>query len=170
VSTAPAPAPADHTGRDDRDGHSHRGDNADLLTGTAMSVFRLNGQLLAVAEELARAGGLTAARWQVLGAVLPEPLPVSAIARRFGTSRQSVQRIADVLVDQGLCEYLPNPAHSRAKLLSPTDKGLAAVRRIDPDHARFAEALVGEMGVEGAREALAALRSLSQALDRVTRD
>ncbi|RKS05237.1 DNA-binding MarR family transcriptional regulator [Nocardiopsis sp. Huas11] len=145
-------------------------DHAELLTGTAMSVFRLNGQILAVAEELARAGGLTAARWQVLGAVLAEPQPVSAIARRFGTSRQSVQRIADVLVEQGLCEYRPNPAHSRAKLLRPTDAGVAAVRRIDPDHARFADALVAEMGAEEAQRALTALRSLSQALDRVTRD
>ncbi|WP_304455585.1 MarR family winged helix-turn-helix transcriptional regulator [Nocardiopsis sp. YSL2] len=135
-----------------------------------MGVFRLNGQILAVAEELARAGGLTAARWQVLGAVLSEPQPVSAIARRFGTSRQSVQRIADVLVEQGLCEYRPNPAHSRAKLLRPTDAGLAAVRRIGPGHARFADALVAEMGVEGAQEALAALHSLSRALDRVTGD
>ncbi|GAB2494187.1 DNA-binding MarR family transcriptional regulator [Nocardiopsis aegyptia] len=145
-------------------------DHAALLSGTAMSVFRLNGQILGVAEELARAGGLTAARWQVLGAVLDEPLPVSAIARRFGTSRQSVQRIADVLVEQGLCEYRPNPAHSRAKLLRPTDAGLAAVRRIGPDHARFADALVAEMGVEEAQEALTALRSLSEALDRVTGD
>src|SRR5690606_23251823 len=83
---------------------------------------------LAVAEELARPAGLTAARWQVLGAVLTEPLTVSGIARAMGITRQSVQRIADLLVDQGLAEYRTNPAHRRAKLLAPTAAGRARDR------------------------------------------
>ena len=41
-----------------------------LLSDAALTSFRLNGQLLAVAEELARPVGLTAAWWQVLGAAL----------------------------------------------------------------------------------------------------
>ncbi|OOC55228.1 MULTISPECIES: MarR family winged helix-turn-helix transcriptional regulator [Nocardiopsis] len=140
---------------------------SDLLSGAALTVFRLNGQFLSVAEELARTAGLTAARWQVLGAVTDEPLPVSAVARRFGTTRQSVQRIADLLVEQGLAEYRPNPAHSRAKLLAPTERGLAALHRIDPGHSRVAEALVTELGEEDAEHALESLRLLSRALDRI---
>ncbi|MCY9785451.1 MarR family transcriptional regulator [Nocardiopsis sp. EMB25] len=143
---------------------------SDLLSGTALTVFRLNGQLMAVAEELARPAGLTAARWQVLGAVTDEPRPVSAVARRFGVSRQSVQRMADLLVDQGLAEYRPNPAHSRAKLLALTEEGRAAMRRIRPDHARVAEELVGELGEEEARRALESLRLLSRALERIGDD
>ncbi|CAL9548707.1 hypothetical protein SUDANB121_04409 [Nocardiopsis dassonvillei] len=141
--------------------------SAELLSGTALTVFRLNGQFLSVAEELARPAGLTAARWQVLGSVTGTPKPVSGIARELGSARQSVQRIADVLVDQGLAEYLPNPAHSRAKLLSPTAEGIAALRRIDPAHGRLAEALVAELGEEGTAEALAALRLLSEAMERI---
>ncbi|WP_073378900.1 MarR family winged helix-turn-helix transcriptional regulator [Nocardiopsis flavescens] len=140
---------------------------AELLSGTALAVFRLNGQFLAVAEELARPAGLTAARWQVLGAVTDTPKAVSGIARELGTARQSVQRIADVLVEQGLAEYLPNPAHSRAKLLSPTAEGVAALRRIDPAHGRLARALVAELGEEGAASALASLRLLSEAMERI---
>ncbi|WP_150238957.1 MarR family winged helix-turn-helix transcriptional regulator [Nocardiopsis quinghaiensis] len=141
--------------------------HSELLTGAALTVFRLNGQFLSVAEELARTAGLTAARWQVLGAVIDEPLPVSAVARRFGTTRQSVQRIADLLVEQGLAEYRPNPAHSRAKLLAPTERGLTALHRIDPDHSRVAEALVAELGEKDAERALESLRRLSRALDRI---
>lgn len=141
--------------------------HSELFTGTALTVFRLNGQLLSVAEELARSAGLTAARWQVLGAVIDEPLPVSAVARRFGTTRQSVQRIADLLVDRDLAEYRPNPAHSRAKLLAPTEKGLDVLRRIDPDHGKVAEALVAELGEDDAERALASLLLLSRALDRI---
>ena len=113
----------------------------DLLSGTALAVFRLNGQFLGVAEELARPAGLTAARWQVLGAVLGEALPVAGIARAMGITRQSVQRIANLLVDQGLAEYVPNPAHRRAKLLRPTAEGRAAIERIDPGHATLAKRL-----------------------------
>jgi DNA-binding MarR family transcriptional regulator len=139
----------------------------ELLSGAALTTFRLNGQFLGVAEELARPAGLTAARWQVLGAVLATPLPVAGIARAMGITRQSVQRIADLLVHQGLAEYLPNPSHRRAKLLRPTAEGLAAVRRIDPAHAVLARRLAGELGTEGFSRALDALRRLSSALDAI---
>ncbi len=95
----------------------------EFLSRAALTAFRLNGQFLSVADELARPGGLTAARWQVLGAVLVEPLPVAGIARTMGITRQSVQRIADLLVERGLAEYTENPAHRRAKLLRATEAG-----------------------------------------------
>lgn len=141
----------------------------DLLSRAALTVFRLNGQFLAVADELARPGGLTAAWWQVLGAVLPEPLPVAGIARAMGTTRQSVQRIADLLVAKGLAEYAENPAHRRAKLLRPTEAGREAVSRIDPAHAEFAARLAGELGAEGFAEAVRVLERLSGAVEAAAR-
>lgn len=137
----------------------------ELLAGTALTVFRLNGQLLAVAEELARPAGLTAARWQVLGAVLREPLPVAGIARAMGITRQSVQRLADVLVGEGLAEYLPNPSHRRAKLVRPTEAGYAAVGRINPQHEVFAHRLAEAVGPDRLTATLEALTHLSAALD-----
>ncbi|MEU0189284.1 MarR family transcriptional regulator [Streptomyces afghaniensis] len=139
----------------------------DLLSRSALGVFRLNGQFLAVAEELARPAGLTAAWWQVLGAVLGEPLPVSGIARAMGITRQSVQRIADLLVERGLAEYRPNPAHRRAKLLAPTGEGRAAIARIDPGHAAFADRLAEAFGEADLAEAVQVLERLSKVLDEV---
>lgn len=139
----------------------------DLLSGSALGVFRLNGQFLAVADELARPAGLTAAWWQVLGAVLSEPLPVSGIARAMGITRQSVQRIADLLVERGLAEYRPNPAHRRAKLLAPSDEGRAAIARIDPGHAAFADRLAEAFGEAELAEAVRMLERLSKVLDQV---
>ncbi|MFJ2432577.1 MarR family winged helix-turn-helix transcriptional regulator [Streptomyces anulatus] len=137
----------------------------ELLSRAAVTVFRLNGQFLSVADELARPGGLTAAWWQVLGAVTRESLPVAGIARAMGITRQSVQRIADLLVGRGLAEYAENPAHRRAKLLRATDAGREAVSRIGPPHAEFAGRLVGEMGAEGLGEAVRVLERLSEALE-----
>ncbi|QUC55645.1 MarR family transcriptional regulator [Streptomyces sp. A2-16] len=140
----------------------------DLLSRGALGVFRLNGQFLAVAEELAGPAGLTAAWWQVLGAVLREPLPVAGIAREMGITRQSVQRIADLLVERGLAEYRPNPAHRRAKLLAPTQEGLAAVRRIDPGHTAFADRLAEVLGEAELAETVGMLERLSKALEQIS--
>ncbi|MFE7136502.1 MarR family winged helix-turn-helix transcriptional regulator [Streptomyces sp. NPDC057644] len=140
----------------------------ELLSRAALTVFRLNGQFLSVADELARPGGLTSAWWQVLGAVLVEPLPVSGIARTMGITRQSVQRIADLLVERGLAEYAENPAHRRAKLLRATGAGRDAVARIGPPHAEFAARLAGEVGAEDLAETVRVLERLSGALDRLT--
>ena len=135
------------------------------MSGVAKTVFRLNGQLLAIAEHLARPAGLTAAWWQVLGVVRADPLPVAEIARSIGVTRQSVQRVADLLVDHGLAEYSPNPAHRRAKLLRPTGEGRAAVRRIGPAHAAFASRLADEVGTDDLQRTLDDLTRLSKALD-----
>jgi DNA-binding MarR family transcriptional regulator len=142
----------------------------ELLSGLAVTTFRLNGQLLDVAEQLARPAGLTAARWQVVGAVLHEPLTVAAIARRMGLARQSVQRTADLLVDAGLLERRPNPAHRRAHLLAATPAALAAVGRITPQHAAFADRLVDEAGEAALAQVLEGMALLSAALDRLEED
>jgi DNA-binding MarR family transcriptional regulator len=138
-----------------------------LLSTVALTAFRLNGQFLDLAEQLARPVGLTAAWWQVLGAVLPGPSTVAGIAREMGMARQSVQRIADLLVERGMARYLDNPAHRRAKLLEVTEAGLAAVRRIGPAHAEAAAALFEVLGEERVREIVEAMRDLSDALDKV---
>ncbi|WP_216591209.1 MarR family winged helix-turn-helix transcriptional regulator [Streptomyces brasiliscabiei] len=137
----------------------------DLLSRAALGVFRLNGQFLSVADELARPAGLTAAWWQVLGAVLPEPLPVAGVARVMGITRQSVQRVADLLVGKELAVYVANPAHRRAKLLAPTPAGRAAIAEIEPGHAALAARLAEALGEEGFAAAVQALERLSDALD-----
>ena len=137
----------------------------EMLSTSAIAAFRLNGQMLEVAEGLARPVGLTAAWWQVLGAVLAAPLSVAGVARQMGITRQSVQRIADLLVERGLAEYLVNPAHRTAKLLGPTARGREAVQRINPAHAEFAKRLSDHLGHRELDRICDALLALSDALD-----
>lgn len=141
----------------------------ELLGTAALTAFKLNGQFLDLAESLARPVGLTAAWWQVLGAVLHTPSPVASIAREMGITRQAVQRTADVLVDRGLAEYRDNPAHRRAKLVAITDQGLDAVKAIGPEHARQAKRLSGILGQQQFAAAVEALATLSAALDELER-
>lgn len=142
----------------------------ELLGAAAIVAFRLNGQFLEVAEHLARPAGLTAAWWQVLGAVLRDPQPVSAIAREMGITRQAVQRTADVLVGHGLAEYRDNPAHRRAKLVAPTPQGTTAVRAINPQHARHAVRLADSYGLDELAEVVEAMSRLSKTLETLVKD
>jgi DNA-binding MarR family transcriptional regulator len=137
----------------------------ELLSAAALTVFKLNGQFLELAEHLARPTGLTATWWQVLGAVRDEPMSVSGVAREMGITRQAVQRTADLLVDRGLAQYHDNPAHRRAKLVALTPEGREAMTAIGPHHARHARELSAVLGVEQLAEAVAALAKLSEALD-----
>jgi DNA-binding MarR family transcriptional regulator len=84
----------------------------------------------------------------------------------MGITRQSVQRVADILADRGLARYLPNPAHRRAKLLTATDEGRAAIARIGPGHAAAAARLAKALGEQPLAGAVAALQALSAALDQ----
>jgi DNA-binding MarR family transcriptional regulator len=132
-----------------------------------MATFRLHGLLQDVAQQLAAAGEMTAAWWQVLGGVLDEPRSVAEIARRMGMTRQGVQRVAELLVDRGLAEYRPNPAHRRAKLLACTEAGYWAVRRISVVQHPWA-ARIGEQ--VGADELLAAAATLRRAIAALEAD
>jgi DNA-binding MarR family transcriptional regulator len=134
------------------------------LTALILEVFRVNGRLLEIAQGLAAEGGLTAARWQVLGGVLDEPRTVAEIGRRMGMTRQGVQRVADLLVEQGLAEYRSNPAHRRAKLLAPTEAGYWAVRRISIAQHPWADGVGTQVGADALREARATLERLEAAL------
>ncbi len=130
-----------------------------------LETFRLNSRLLEIAQERAAAGGLTAAWWQVLGGVVDEPRSVADVGRRMGVTRQAVQRIADLLVERGLAEYRPNPAHRRAKLLACTEAGYWAIRQISLVQRPWADQVGEEIGAEALQQALTTMRALVASID-----
>ena len=104
----------------------------EALTGLILEIFRLNGDLLDAGDELTRDLGQTSSRWQVLGAIRNREDTVSGIARVMGLTRQSVQRTTDILADDGLVEFVDNPAHRRAKLVRLTNRGRALLDDLAP--------------------------------------
>jgi DNA-binding MarR family transcriptional regulator len=130
-----------------------------------LPVFELNGEFLAAAELITRPVGLTPAWWQVLGATLEEPLPVAEIARRvgLGLARQSVQRVADLLVEQHWALYQPNPNHRRAKLVAPTPLGRQTLARLSVAQHAWADSVGAEVGRDELVQTLAVLRRISGA-------
>jgi DNA-binding MarR family transcriptional regulator len=129
-----------------------------------VDVFRLNGLLVAVGDAMAEPSGQTSARWRVLAAIGEAPLSVAQIARAWWLTRQSVQRVADVLVKDGLAAYEANPSHRRAKLLRITPAGLSALREIRLRQRTWAESLGAEIGEAELRQANATLTRVLEAL------
>ncbi|MFD2205861.1 MarR family winged helix-turn-helix transcriptional regulator [Kiloniella antarctica] len=142
-----------------------REQSQDQLSSIALTIFALNGQFLKIAEKLSQPAGLTATRWQVLGAVLNEPLTQAEIARRMGITRQSVRRTSAQLVDDKMACFIPNPSHRTAQLLQPTEIGYSAIKKINPQHADFAKKLERELGTEKLEAYTKALLNLQEALD-----
>lgn len=132
----------------------------EALTDVIIATFRLNGRLMDVAQQRARAGGLTATEWQVIGGVLDQPHSVAEIGRLMGMTRQGVQRVADQLVARGLAAYRPNPAHRRAKLLACTEAGYWAIRQITLVQRPWADQVGAEIGDSELRATLTTLRRL----------
>ena len=132
----------------------------DAFSALAFRVLRLSGLLTAAGDTLARPAGQTSARWQVLAGVEHGPATVADIARALGLARQSVQRVADLLAEEGLTAYDENPDHQRAKLLRLAPRGLAALRQIQAAQRAWADELGGEIGA-------APLQRAAEVLDEV---
>jgi DNA-binding MarR family transcriptional regulator len=134
----------------------------DAFTAFVVQVASLGGRFTAIGEDLANLGGQTLARWVVLDAAEDAPVTVAQIARLRGIARQSVQRVADLLVRDGLAVYEDNPDHRRAKLLRPTARGRRALATISVAQKEWADALGAKIGV-------ADLEKATATLDRVQR-
>ena len=97
-----------------------------MLTGIILETFKLNGILVSEGDQLVKEFGLTSARWKILGALSygTTAMTVPMIAQAMGQSRQSVQRISNEMIKDGLLKTQNNPDHQRAKFLVLTEQGV----------------------------------------------
>jgi DNA-binding MarR family transcriptional regulator len=144
---------------------SSRTSAGDALSELVVQVFRLDGLLTATGDSLAQPAGQTSARWRVLATVDDGPATVAQVARAWGLARQSVQRVADMLVEERFCRYDENPGHRRAQFLRITSRGRRALRTIQAAQRTWADAMGAEIGEADLRRANAVLARAIRALD-----
>jgi DNA-binding MarR family transcriptional regulator len=137
---------------------SSRTPAGDAFSAAVVRLIRLHGFLTAAGDALARPAGQTSARWQVLAAIEDEPRSVAKIAQLLILARQSVQRVADILENEGLVTYEANPHHRRAKLVRLTPKGRRTLTKIQDAQRGWADRLGAELGAEN-------LEALTKQLD-----
>jgi len=125
--------------------------------------------LIDAGDALAKPAGQTSARWRVLAAVEEELSTVATIARALGQARQSVQRVADLLANDGLAEFDDNPDDRRAMLLRLTPRGRTTLRTIQAAQRGWADALGAALGERDLRAASATLARVTDAMSRKIR-
>lgn len=117
-----------------------------------------------LADTVARSAGQSQARWQVLFTLAEGPMPVPLLARRLGLTRQSVQRVVDLLVHDGLVVPLANPAHQRSPLFTLTEGGGHTLREVNAAAAGWHAAVRAALSADeqdDLRRLLAVLRDVA---------
>jgi DNA-binding MarR family transcriptional regulator len=136
----------------------------DAWTRFVVAVFRLNGLIMQVGEGISRPLGQSSARWQVLGRAF-EPQTVAAMAKDMGHARQSVQRVADALVSDGLVAYQAHPSDRRTKLLALTPQGMDVLTAIYRRQVAWSERVVTKLSAAKLGQLAEALARIGDALD-----
>jgi DNA-binding MarR family transcriptional regulator len=139
----------------------------DAATAVVLEIFRVNGPLLAAGNRLAAQEGLTAARWQVLGAaaLAGRPLTVPQIARRMGLTRQAVQESVNRLLAEALAEARDNPDHRRSPLIGLTALGRHKYAAVDRRQTRWINELADGLTVTDLAAAARVLHELGDRLE-----
>jgi len=126
---------------------SDEAEHSALLPLIVADVYELAGRFRAEGESIAATVRQTQARWQVMSAASAASLTVAQIARRLGVTRQNVQRIADLLVNEGWATYEPNPDHRGSPHLVLTKRGQTALVQLSKaaarSHTKLARRLTG---------------------------
>jgi len=139
-----------------------------LFLDLVLSIFRLNGLLIAEGDALTEKLGLTHARWKVIGAIALSNagLTVPGVARVLGQSRQAVQRITDVMVEDGLLAYQRNPKHKRSVLITLTEEGNHVYNMLQEQQDPWVMENTQEIPIEELEQALRLIRRLVNKFDK----
>ena len=135
-----------------------------VLTDLIIPIIRLEAHFSRAGESIASTAGQTLARWLTLEMVADRPATVAQIAKRLDLTRQSVQRIADLLAQDRLTEYVDNPAHRTSKLVRLTGRGRRTLSSIQASQRAWSNRVGARIGDVSLRHASSVVEKLTRAL------
>jgi DNA-binding MarR family transcriptional regulator len=116
-----------------------------------------------VAEQIYGTDGRSTARRGILrGLVRYGPRTVPQLARARSVTRQHTQEVVDYLAGQGFVEMIPNPAHTRSRLVRATRRGVASVDHMDDVDARTLIAIGGGLSLHDLAVTARTLRAVRE--------
>jgi len=116
-------------------------------------------------EAIASSAKQSRARWEVLTAI-GNGRTVPQVARQMGTSRQSVQRVVDLLAEERLVRFEPNPEHQRSPMVRATEEGQRLRDRMERTMRGWEQGVEDLVEPEDLETALVVLRAIRSALER----
>lgn len=139
---------------------------ADPISTFSLSAFRLNGLLMRNGDQITKALGQSSARWHILGRAGHQPQTVAQMARSLGNARQSVQRIANDLVREGLAEYKENPADRRSPIVVLTPQGERVLAAIYERYDAWAKRIITQLNKDQLMRLAAELEAVSDIIEK----
>jgi DNA-binding MarR family transcriptional regulator len=128
-------------------------------------VFEAAGAIRQTGDAIAGTVGQSQARWQVLSVLSDGDWTLATAAGRLGITRQSVRRVVELLVEEGLADFEPNPRHRGSPLVRLTPEGratLAAITSASRGWRATAAASIAADALETTRTTLQTLARLSR--------
>jgi DNA-binding MarR family transcriptional regulator len=139
--------------------------SATLFRQLTRSVFAAQSSVLRYGDVANAPFGQSSARWRVMFNIAQGNGSVAEIARATDYTRQSIQRLADILVAEGLATYAPDPGDRRVQIITLTAKGSTLLAEMEADFDRWSKRLVKTLGRESVIQTIEHLRELKHVLD-----
>ncbi len=122
----------------------------------------LANQVRKVVDQHMVGSGLSLARWKVLEILDAKgSIRQKTLAQELGFAERSITQAVESLAGDGLVERMPDPADGRAKLVTLTDEGAAALAAGDTAGAEVLQRIFGALD----RKQLASLDKLLNVID-----
>lgn len=135
--------------------------SANPLESVLEEVMACAASLRRVGRSQSGARGVSLPQQVVLEEIQQQPgLTVPQLARRRGTSRQSVQVLVDRLAGAGVLRYVANPDHRRSECLQLTASGRRALSSSRRSQDAWLSGLQTEVTEDQVRTCLELLRSI----------
>lgn len=144
----------------------------ELLIQLIDELARLNGRLISIKTGFMEEGDPTGLANLVLTAVVRASVPptVPQIGRSLGHQRQTVQRKADLLAEEGLVDWIDNPDHKSSKRLVPTDRGRSIYEAASGRSHQWATRFVETIDHDSLAIAVATLRAIRAQIESEARE
>jgi DNA-binding MarR family transcriptional regulator len=139
--------------------------SATLFRQLTRAVFAAHSSVLRHGDRANAPFGQSSARWRVMFNIAQGNGSVSEIARATDYSRQSIQRLADTLVAEGLATYTPDPHDRRKQIITLTAKGSTLLAEMEADFDRWSKRLVKTLGKQNVTQTIEQLHELKRILD-----
>src|SRR5262249_47047332 len=139
--------------------------SATLFRQLTRAVFAAHSSVLDYGDRANAAFGQSSARWRVMFNIAKGKGTVAEPAREPHYPRQPVQRLADLLVADGLAVYAPDPQDRRRQFISLTAAGSALLAEMEAEFDLWSKRLVRAVGKQSVITTIADLHELKRVLD-----
>jgi DNA-binding MarR family transcriptional regulator len=139
--------------------------SATLFRQLTRAVFAAHSSVLHHGDRANAEFGQSSARWRVMFNIAQGNGSVAEIARATDYTRQSIQRLADALVADGLATYAPDPKDRRRQIITLTAKGSALLEEMETYFDSWSKRLVQALGRKSVTQTIEGLHDLKRVLD-----